>query len=154
MSNIFSNLRWGILPLVLVTTTAIAMSTPASAMSTVNFSDSNLTHQEIKESLDNLKREHNSILNSDPHSSIEKALSPAPSIPSNPADGVNIGDINISLPKSDLASSSIPLSEGAFTYPAEGDSANITISPIMSFGSPEAILAGVDYAGLRCIMGR
>ncbi|WP_314729174.1 hypothetical protein [Rothia mucilaginosa] len=55
MSNIFSNLRWGILPLVLVTTTAMAMSTPASAMSTVNFSDSNLTHQEIKESLDNLK---------------------------------------------------------------------------------------------------
>lgn len=155
MSNIFSNIRWGILPLVLVTTTAMAMSTPASAMSTVlNFSDSNLTHQEIKESLDNLKREHNSILNSDPHSSIEKALSPAPSIPSNPADGVNISDINISLPKSDLASSSIPLSEGAFTYPAEGDSANITISPIMSFGSPEAILAGVGYAGLRCIMGR
>lgn len=128
MSNIFSNLRWGILPLVLVTTTAMAMSTPASAMSTVNFSDSNLTHQEIKESLDNLKREHNSILNSDPRSSIEKALSPAPSIPSNPADGVNIGDINISLPKSDLASSSIPLSEGAFTYPAEGDSANTVIA--------------------------
>ena len=71
MSNIFSNLRWGILPLVLVTTTAMAMSTPASAMSTVNFSDSNLTHQEIKESLDNLKREHSSILNSDPRSSIE-----------------------------------------------------------------------------------
>ena len=128
MSNIFSNLRWGILPLVLVTTTAMAMSTPASAMSTVNFSDSNLTHQEIKESLDNLKREHNSILNSDPRSSIEKALSPAPSIPSNPADGVNIGDINISLPKSDLASSSIPLSEGAYTYPAEGDSANTVIA--------------------------
>ena len=64
MSNIFSNIRWGILPLVLVTTTAMAMSTPASAMSTVlNFSDSNLTHQEIKESLDNLKREHSSILN-------------------------------------------------------------------------------------------
>lgn len=109
MSNIFSNLRWGILPLVLVTTTAMAMSTPASAMSTVNFSDSNLTHQEIKESLDNLKREHSSILNSDPRSSIEKALSPTLSIPSNPADGVNIGDINISLPKSDLASSSTPL---------------------------------------------
>ena len=53
------------------------------------------------------------------------AISPTPSIPSNPADGVNIGDINISLPKSDLASSSTPLSEGAYTYPAEGDSANL-----------------------------
>ncbi|WP_311446593.1 hypothetical protein [uncultured Rothia sp.] len=89
MSNIFSNLRWGILPLVLVTTTAMAMSTPASAMSTVNFSDSNLTHQEIKESLDNLI-------------------------------GIN----------------------------------TITITRIMATGSPEAILAGVGYAGLRCIMGR
>lgn len=82
MSNIFSNIRWGILPLVLVTTTAMAMSTPASAMSTVNFSDSNLTHQEII--------------------------------------GIN----------------------------------TITITRIMATGSPEAILAGVGYAGLRCIMGR
>ena len=29
-----------------------------------------------------------------------------------------------------------------------------TATRIMATGSPEAILAGVGYAGLRCIMGR
>lgn len=31
---------------------------------------------------------------------------------------------------------------------------SVTITRIMSTGSPQAILAAVGYAGLRCIMGR